>query len=390
MGSLPRDHRGPVLLVAMFTLSCGQSPAQPLDDDLGALTLRVEQAASGLDQPVHVAAPAGDARLFVVEQRGRIRIVENGVTRLTPFLDLGARVSCCGERGLLSVAFHPRYAANGFFFVNFTDVNGDTRVERFQVSANPHVADPASATLIIGIPQPFANHNGGLVAFGPDGMLYVGMGDGGGGGDPLGAGQDLGTLLGKMLRLDVDGPLPYRVPADNPFRQRPGARPEIWALGLRNPWRFAFDPPAGQLYIADVGQGRLEEVNVVSARQGGLNFGWNVMKGSSCYTPANCDSAGLVLPAVEYDHGEGCSITGGHVYRGSRIAELRGHYFYSDYCDGWLRSFRHTAQGAADRRSWQVGTLGNVTSFGEDGAGELYIVVMSGRVLRIVRGSGAP
>lgn len=381
---------GRLLLIAGVTLSCGQSPVGPLYGELGGLTLAVEQVASGLDRPVHLSAPTGDTRLFVVEQRGRIRIVENGATRPVPFLDISGRVSCCGERGLLSVAFHPRYASNGFFYVNFTDANGNTRVERFQVSADRNVADAASATLIIGIPQPYENHNGGLVAFGPDGMLYVGMGDGGGGGDPLRAGQDLGTLLGKMLRLDVDGALPYRVPTDNPFRQQAGARPEIWALGLRNPWRFAFDAAAGLLYVADVGQNRLEEVNVVSAGEGGLNFGWNVMEGSSCYASTSCDQSGLVLPEVEYEHSAGCSITGGHAYRGTRIAELRGHYLYSDYCSGWLRSFRHTPQGAVDRKEWAVGNLGNVTSFGEDGAGEVYIVATSGRVLRIVRGAATP
>lgn len=374
-------------LLGALALSCGDSPAEPLPD-LSALRLRVVQVATGLQSPLHLVAPPGDARLFVVEQPGRIQIIAGGQLLPTPFLDISAKVSCCGERGLLGLAFHPRYSTNGFFYVNYTDTNGDTRVERYRVSADPNVADRPSAFLLIAIDQPFANHNGGLVAFGPDDMLYIGMGDGGGGGDPLRAGQDSTTLLGKLLRLDVDGGSPYRVPPSNPFAGHARARGEIWALGLRNPWRFAFDPATNQLYVADVGQNRLEEINVVDARTGALNYGWNVMEGTSCYEAATCNTTGKILPAVEYDHAEGCSVTGGYVYRGAAIPELRGHYFYSDYCQGWLRSFRYTGGAATDKRSWDVGDLGNVLSFGQDGAGELYVLSATGRVYRIAKVEG--
>jgi len=243
--------------------------------------------ASGLDHPVHVTSPPGDPRLFVVEQPGRIRVIENGRLLDRPFLDLTDRVRTGYERGLLSVAFHPHYATNGRLLVNYTDLlHGDTRVEQYLVSSDRNRADPASARLILTVRQPYANHNGGLVLFGPDGMLYIGMGDGGSAGDPHGNGQNLGTLLGKMLRIDVDRGSPYAIPPDNPFVGRPGMRGEIWAWGLRNPWRFCFDPPTRSLYIADVGQNRYEEVDVATTagqRGRGDNFGWNIMEGTHCY-----------------------------------------------------------------------------------------------------------
>lgn len=349
----------------------------------GETAIRLEAVATGLQSPVHVTAPAGDARLFIVEQPGRIRIVENGQLVSTPFLDLSTRVSSGGERGLLSVAFHPRYAQNGFLYVNYTDRNGDTRIERYHVSADRNRADPASASLVIGIAQPASNHNGGLVAFGPDGLLYVGMGDGGGAGDPQEAAQDVRNLLGKMLRLDVDGAQPYAIPATNPYAARTDARREIWALGLRNPWRFSWDRVAGTLLVADVGQNRLEEVNVVPSTQPGVNYGWDEMEGSGCFEPATgCRREGLTLPALEYTHDDGCSITGGFVYRGQDVAGLRGHYLYADYCEGWIRGFRYADGQAVDRRTWLEG-VGNITSFGEDSRGELYVVVQSGTVYRI-------
>jgi glucose/arabinose dehydrogenase len=314
--------------------------------------------------------------------------VENGVLLPAPFLDITDRVGSGGERGLLSVAFHPQYASNGFFFVDYTDTSGDTRVERYHVSADRNRADPASARLVIGIDQPYANHNGGLVAFGPDGKLYIGMGDGGGGGDPLETGQDPTQLLGKLLRLDVDGAAPYAVPADNPYAGRTDRRPEIWAMGVRNPWRFSWDRAAGLLYVADVGQNRLEEIDVVPAGQGGLNFGWDLMEAGDCYEPRDgCDRTGLVLPVAQYTHDDGCSVTGGFVYRGQDIPALRGHYFYADYCQGWIRSFRYAGGQAADARSWNVQNVGSITSFGEDTRGELYVLSSSGGVYRIVAGS---
>lgn len=339
------------------------------------------EVVSGLAQPVHVAAPPGDPRLFVVEQAGRIRIVRGGSVEATPFLDLSGDVGAGGERGLLSVAFHPSYGTNGRLYVNYTDTAGATVVERFTVGADPDVVDPASRSVVLTVPQPFANHNGGQLQFGPDGMLYVGMGDGGSAGDPGNRAQDLSTLLGKMLRLDVDGGTPYRVPPDNPFVGTAGARDEIWALGLRNPWRFSFDPPGGMLYIADVGQNSLEEVNAVPAGEAGVNYGWRRVEGDACFE-SGCSFAGTTLPVVVYDHGDGCSVTGGRVYRGDAVPALRGHYFYADYCRGWVRSFRLDGGTPHETTEWRSGGS-SVSSFGVDGQGELLMVTLDGSLLRI-------
>ena len=345
------------------------------------------EVASGLGGLAHLAAPAGDARLFVVNRAGRIHIIENGALLPTLFLDIQSKVLTGPERGLLSVAFHPSYAQNGFFYVNYTDLNGDTRVERYRVSTDRNRADPASASPVLSVAQPYPNHNGGMIAFGPDGMLYIGMGDGGSGGDPHGHGQDAATLLGDLLRVDVDAAQPYAVPANNPFVGQAGKRPEIWATGLRNPWRFSFDHATGLLYVADVGQNLWEEVNVVPAAQGGVNYGWNIMEAAHCYEPATgCNQAGLLLPVVEYSHAEGCSVTGGHVYRGTAIPSIRGHYFYADYCEGWIRSFRYQGGQAVDRREWALRDVGNVTSFGEDGGRELYLTTMDGHIYRFEPG----
>ncbi|MSR07105.1 MAG: glucose dehydrogenase [Gemmatimonadetes bacterium] len=367
-------------IACLWSLGCGE-PAAP-----AAVKLRLEPVATGLSSPLYVTAPLGDARIFIVEQIGRIRIVKNGQLLATPFLDIRSKVASGGERGLLSVAFHPSYAANGFFFVNYTDLNGDTRVERYHVSSNADVGDPASAKPILSVAQPFSNHNGGHVLFGPDGYLYIGMGDGGSGGDPQGNGQNRNTLLGDLLRIDVNNGDPYAIPATNPFVGQPGIRGEIWAWGLRNPWRFAFDRSAVLLYIADVGQNQWEEVNVASATAGGLNYGWNVMEGTHCYpSGTGCTSAGLVQPALEYSHTDGCSITGGFVYRGSRIPEIAGHYFYGDYCSGWIRSFRYVNGKAQDQTQWDIPVVSTLSSFGEDGLGELYVMSQGGEVYRIVR-----
>ncbi len=337
----------------------------------------------GLAQPVHLTAPAGDPRLFVVEQPGRIRIVSNGRLLALPFLDLTDRVRAGGERGLLSVAFHPRYRTNGLLYVNYTDRRGDTRIERYRVSPDRNAADPASAKLVLQIPQPYSNHNGGHLQFGPDGMLWIGMGDGGSGGDPHKNGQNRASLLGKMLRLDVDGGEPYRIPSDNPFVRTPGTRPEIWGLGLRNPWRFCFDRVESLLVVADVGQGELEEVDAVPLSSRGANFGWNVMEGSDCYDAANCDRSGLVLPVYEYRHSEGCSITGGVVYRGRAIPSLVGRYLFSDYCNGWIRSVRLGPGAATELTEWALPSVGSVSSFGEDASGEVYVIAHGGAVYRL-------
>jgi len=377
-----------ILLVAAAVCACSSSDGTEPEPLPGNFTLALQSVASGLSNPVYVTTPPGDSRLFVVEQAGRIRIVQNGQLATTPFLDITSRVASGGERGLLSVAFHPQFQSNGFFYVYFTGLSGEIRVERFAVSANPDVANGASSKVILTVSHPRSNHNGGLALFGPDGMLYLGLGDGGGAGDPDKNGQNPNTLLGALLRINVDGGDPYSIPAGNPFANRNDARPEIWAIGLRNPWRFAFDAVDGFLYVADVGQDVLEEVNVIPSSRSGANFGWNVMEGSSCYAASACSKTGLEIPPVEYSHsGGGCSITGGFVYRGSALPEIAGHYFYSDYCAGFIRSFRYSNGVATDQRTWDLGNLGSVTSFGRDAAGELYLTTSGGRVYKFVRGT---
>jgi glucose/arabinose dehydrogenase len=347
------------------------------------------EVASGLTAPLYVTSPPGDSdRVFVVEQSGRIRVIRNDTLLSTPFLDIASLVTFSGEQGLLSMAFHPAYAANGYFFVDYTDTNGDTRVVRYRVSSDPNVADAASAQEILFVEQPFANHNGGLVMFGPDGYLYVGLGDGGSGGDPFGHGQDSTTLLGSILRIDVDGGFPYVIPPINPFAGHPSARPEIWAYGLRNPWRFSFDRVTRDLYIADVGQGAREEINFQPAASGGReNYGWNIMEGTQCFDPpTGCNQAGLELPVHEYDHSIGCSVIGGYAYRGNELPVLYGRYFYSDFCSGWIRSFRvenGVAVGHVDHTGQVGGGPGSVTSMGEDERGRLYVTTVGGRVLRL-------
>jgi glucose/arabinose dehydrogenase len=362
----------------------------------GAFSLKLQQVVSGLASPLFLTAPANDPRLFIVERGGRIRIVQNGMLLAMPFLDISTLVTTDGERGLLSMAFHPHYATNGQFFVYRTDLNGDIAIERYAVSAaDANVANPG-ATLVLRIDHPtYSNHNGGLIAFAPDGMLYIGTGDGGGAGDPNRNAQNLGSLLGKLLRIDVTNTAgqPYAVPPSNPFVGQTGRRGEIWAFGLRNPWRYAFDPGAGELYIADVGQDRREEVDVVPAASAGLNFGWNVSEGTLCYPTAPCDTQGQTPPVFEYGHDAagGCSITGGYVYRGNAIPELQGRYFYSDFCNGFLRSFVLRNGTAAETVDWNIPRVGNVLSFGEDAQRELYVLTdtfassSSGAVYRIVR-----
>jgi glucose/arabinose dehydrogenase len=390
-----KTARAALLCIAVpFAAACGRSPSDPPEPPpLGELELRLVEVATGLASPVHLSAPAGDSRLYIVEQHGRIRVVQNGQLLPTPFLDISTIVRSGGEAGLLSVAFHPNYASNGYLFVNYTDANGDTRVVRYTASTDRTRAEPASAHLILHVAQPWGNHNGGQLAFGPDGMLYIGMGDGGSatGGDAHGHGQNTATLHGALLRIDINGGNPYRIPPNNPFATSTSARPEIWAIGLRNPWRFSFDHERGLIYIADVGEGRREEVNVQPASAAGLNYGWNRMEGTLCFpATGSCNQTGLTLPALEYENQvDGCSVTGGFAYRGSTMPELRGHYFYADFCRGWVRSFRYTQAGqVADQRNWDFGNPGRISSFGEDGAGELYVVIHQGRVYRISRAQG--
>lgn len=335
--------------------------------------------ASGLDRPLDVV-DAGDepGRLYVVEQGGLVRVVEQGTVRSTSFLDLSDRITSGGERGLLGLAFAPDYATSGRLFVDFTDLQGDTVIERFERDANGSAADPATGTVILTIDQPAANHNGGDLVFGPDGMLWVGTGDGGGGAS--GNGQRMDTLLGKMLRLDVSGS-GYSVPPDSPFIGTVGARPEIWATGLRNPWRYSFDRATEDLWIGDVGGSRWEEVDFQpSSSRGGENYGWARMEGPDCFG-APCDPSGLVLPITAYSHASGdCTIVGGYVYRGTRFPSLVGTYLYGDYCSGRIRGL--DAAAAASTRTAEPTLLMDsgivLSSFGEDRDGELYVTDLSG------------
>ena len=363
--------------------SCGSEANLP--QGTGA---RLTEIVSGLNFPLYLSAPPGDlSRLFIVEKGGVIRIVKNGALLPSPFLDISARVSTGSEQGLLGLAFDPDYASTGRFIVHYTDAAGDTQLSSFQLSSDPDVADPGSEAIILTADQPYDNHNGGQVLFGPDGFLYLGLGDGGSAGDPEGRGQDLSDLLGSILRIDLRTSAPYTVPPDNPFVGVVGASPEVWSYGLRNPWRFSFDRATGDLYIADVGQGNFEEVDISLAADGagkGVNYGWNRMEGAHCYS-SGCSPSGLAQPALEYSHGEGCSITGGYVYRGSAVPALQGQYFFSDWCRGWVRSFRYSGGSATELTEWpSLRTGGTIVSFGEDAAGEVYVVESGGRVSKIV------
>ena len=353
------------------------------------LKLRFEAVAKGLDSPTFLASPPGSADLYVVELRGRVRKLVDGVPA-APVVDIATRVASGGERGMLSLAFDPGYASNGYVYVYFTETSGDIAVERFTLPLPGNPAPPsgveATAVRVLTIAhRSFANHNGGQLQFGPDGMLYLGTGDGGGAGDPLGSGQNTDALLGKILRLDVRT-LPYRIPPDNPFVGQPGKRAEIWAYGVRNPWRFAFDGATRSLYIADVGQSSREEVNVAAADAAGLNYGWNAWEGTMCYPSGTaCSPAGITMPVLDYDHANGCSITGGYVYRGALLPEVAGRYFYSDFCNGWLRSFVVVNGVATERLDWHVTPIGSIQSFGVDSRNELYALTSGGGVYRLVR-----
>jgi glucose/arabinose dehydrogenase len=345
---------------------------------------QLTEIATGLLRPLYVTdAHDGSGRLFIVSRGGQIKIWQDGAVLDTPFLDVYGLIATEGnEQGLLGLAFHPDYAQNGQFFIDYTDVNGDTVVARYTVSADdPNVADPASALQLLWVDQPYRNHNGGHLAFGPDGYLYIALGDGGNQGDPHNNAQNLGTLLGSILRIDVNNPDGYTVPPNNPFVNAANAQPEIWAWGLRNPWRFSFDRETGDLFIGDVGQNQWEEINFQPASSpGGENYGWSVYEGSHDYANTSTISD-PVMPILEYSHDEGCSVTGGYVYRGTAIPDLQGTYLYGDYCSGVLWGARQDASGA-----WQnvftLQTGRGISSFGEDEAGELYLVDFNGAVLR--------
>jgi glucose/arabinose dehydrogenase len=345
--------------------------------------ISLERIASGLDSPVSITH-AGDSRLFITLQPGQVVIWDGARILPTPFLDIRNMVSSDGERGLLSAAFHPRYAENGLFFVNYTNLQGDTVIARYHVSSDPNRADPDSARQLLLIDQPFPNHNGGQLQFGPDGYLYIGMGDGGSGGDPGNRAQTLNTLLGKMLRIDVNADT-YSFPSSNPLVNNTAARPEIWALGLRNPWRFSFDRATGDLWIADVGQGDWEEIDFQPATSiGGENYGWRRMEGTHCYSPSTgCDTRNLVLPVIEYNHSGGaCSVTGGYVYRGASSPRLQGMYLYGDYCNGKIWSATRNGPAAPVIRQL-LDTAFLISTFGEDLNGEVYVADINGSVYRL-------
>lgn len=373
--------------------STGPSPTPiAIRTPLPSVKIGLTRVASGLSAPIGIAS-AGDSRLFVIEQSGKVVILRGGTVAGT-FLDISARVSCCGERGLLGLAFHPNYASNGRFFVRYTNPAGNVVISEFHVSSNPGQADAASEKILLTIPHPtYANHNGGRIEFGPDGYLYIGTGDGGSGGDPNGHGQSLATLLGKMLRIDVNqtsSGLAYAIPASNPFAGQSGRRGEIWSYGLRNPYSFSFDRRTGDLWIGDVGQNLWEEVDRATAASGGgrgINYGWNRMEGNHCYNPASgCNTAGIARPIAEYGHGTndsiGCSIIGGYVYRGTAHPELTGRYFFSDYCSGSIWDV--AAAGPASQTPQLLLSSGlRAVGWGQDVTGELYLVAQNGSVYRL-------
>jgi len=352
--------------------------------DPAAIDLDLEPVAEGLDSPLGVThAGDGSGRLFIVEQTGAIRVMRDGEILDEPFLDVSGIIVAGGEQGLLGLAFHPDYARNGRFFVDYTDVNGHTAVAEYGVSDDPDRADQDSARTLLQVDQPFSNHNGGQLGFGPDGFLYVALGDGGSAGDPDGNGQNTDVLLGKLLRLDVDSGDPYGIPADNPFANG-GGEPEIWAYGLRNPWRFSFDSGTDQLWIADVGQGEFEEINRRPAAAGGLNYGWDQMEGRECYEGSDCDPNGMIVPISGYNHDLGCSVTGGYVYRGNDFPELRGGYLFGDYCSGVIWAIDASANEFTEPVELMSSGL-SISSFGPDEAGELYLTdLAAGRLLRVV------
>ncbi|MEW6469848.1 MAG: PQQ-dependent sugar dehydrogenase [Bacteroidota bacterium] len=369
-----------------LVLACSTS----FQHEPGALSIRIKLIAEGFTGPVVMESPKdGSGRLFICEQTGKIKIIKNGKVLSKPFLDVSSKLDginkMYSEKGLLGMAFHPQYKTNGRFFIYYSAPSAQKSSDHksilaeYKVSADADIADAASAKVIMEIEQPESNHNGGQLAFGPDGFLYIGLGDGGGGGDEhgsIGNGQDLTTWLGKILRIDVNGKSPYAVPKDNPFVNDKNAKPEIWAYGLRNPWRFSFDRSTGRLFCADVGQNKWEEIDIIEK---GKNYGWRIMEGNHCYNPSeNCNTKGLAPPIAEYDHGMGISVTGGYVYRGKDHPSLSGKYIFGD----WKGNMYYLEEASGkwklhdlvleDKKDNDLGI--NINSFGEDEQGELYIL----------------
>ena len=382
------------LLLVIFSLSITYSAS--------GVEITTEKVADGFSDPLYLTSPPGDStRLFVVEQNtARIKIIKNGAVLATPFLDIGSKAGSGGEQGLLGLAFHPNYSNNGYFYVNYTNNSGNSVIARYSVSGNPDIADPTSETILMTVTQPFGNHNGGMLAFSPnDDHLYIGIGDGGSGNDPGNRAQDTLEVLGKIHRMNVgDGDI-FSAPADNPFTGDAGVLDSIWALGLRNPWRFSFDRLNGDLYIADVGQGAREEINrQAGVSTGGENYGWRCMEGLSCtgLPGCTCNSVVLTPPVHDYTHSGGnCSVTGGYVYRGPAIPELDGTYFFADFCTGRIWSFvwqgnniTQFQERTAELHPETGGAINNITSFGEDDSGEIHIVDKDGDIFKIVEKVG--
>ncbi len=362
--------------------SWSQTPS-PLEVDLSLF-------ASGFSSPVGMYH-AGDSRLFVIEQAsGRIKVLDSNGTELGTFLNVSSQISTGGERGLLGLAFHPEYSANGRFFINYTNNQGSTVVAEYGVSGNPNVANPSAVQTIITIPQDFGNHNGGHIAFGADGYLYIGMGDGGSAGDPNNRAQNPQSLLGKMLRLDVDGGTPYAIPNDNPFVGDAGTLDEIWSTGMRNPWKFSFDQETGDLWIADVGQNIKEEVNLeLAGSAGGLNYGWRCFEGFSTFNGSGCNGT-YEDPVADFSHNAPynfCSITGGYVYRGDEFPNMIGKYFFTDYCAGSIYTLENVNGTWADEEVNSELGFGNV-AFGEGANGDLYVVTISGNIYKLEDANG--
>jgi len=390
----PADDQGAAKPAAPSGGQAASKPAAPAGSarQSGEVPrIALQTTLSGFKQPLFLThAGDGSGRMFVVEKGGTIRIVKDGQVLPTPFLDMSSRIRSSGsEQGLLGLAFHPRYAENGRFFVGYTDPQGKDTVERYQVSSDPDRADPATGVKLLWIDDPAQNHNGGMVLFGPDGKLWLGFGDGGGSGDTYKNGQNKQTLLGKMLRLDVDSGEPYGIPTDNPYVGSTEYRPEIWSMGMRNPWRYSFDRATGDLWIGDVGQNAYEEIDRIPAGpngiSGGLNFGWPITEGKHCYPDSkSCDQSPYVQPVAEYGRDGGCSVTGGYVYRGSAHPRLQGLYFFGDYCTGKIWSL-DSADGSSWRMTEQLQQPIQISSFGEDEVGELYVTNLNGgTVHRIV------
>jgi len=388
---MPRFTRP--LLVIGATVALTLAMFAPAASAATAPAIRFAYVASGFHSPIF-ATGAGDGsnRLFIVEQTGRIKIYQGGVTLATPFLDIHTLVSCCGERGLLGLAFHPAYKTNGKLYVDYTDTNGNTVVAEYRrSSSNANRVETRTRRVILQIAQPYANHNGGMLAFGADGALFIGTGDGGSGGDPGNRAQSLSTLLGKILRINVNGTSgtrQYLIPSSNPFVGTTGLD-EIWSYGLRNPWRFSFDRSARDLWIGDVGENAFEEVDHVKPATGNgraANFGWRVLEGFHCYNPATgCSTAGKTPPLLEYPHSLGCAVIGGYVYRGSSFPALVGWYVFGDECSGRIWAVSSTATSPATPQLL-VDTTFAISSFGQDDRGELYVVDLNGKVDRIVAG----